>query len=46
MKVVPKELLASVRIEGAEHITQELFFWLLVGGNIGLLPKSPQIVLP
>lgn len=47
MKVVPKELLTSVRIEGAEHITRELlFFWLLVGGNIGLLPKSPQIVLP
>lgn len=47
MKVVPKELLTSVRIEGAEHITQEhLFFWLLVGGNIGLLPKSPPTGLP
>lgn len=46
MKAVPKELLTSVRVEGAEHITQEIFFLLLVGGNISLLPESPQIVLP
>lgn len=29
MKVVPKELFTSVRIEGAEYITQEHFFLVI-----------------